>query len=249
MSRQAAQGTIDAGEVERFDALAERWWDPEGPMKPLHGMNPVRLRFIREQALAHFGRDGRCVSPFEGLDLVDVGCGGGLLSEPMARLGARVTGLDPATRNIGVARAHAARMELAIDYRDQTIESVVEAGERFDMVMALEVIEHVADAPAFLGALSKAAKPGGLVVMSTLNRSLRAFGAAIIGAEYVLRWLPRGTHDWNKFVRPEELAQGLERAGLPVLEMRGMAPDLMNGGWRLSGDMAVNYIVAAARPR
>jgi 2-polyprenyl-6-hydroxyphenyl methylase/3-demethylubiquinone-9 3-methyltransferase len=167
----------------------------------------------------------------------------------MARLGARVTGLDPATRNIGVARAHAARMELAIDYRDQTIESVVEAGERFDMVMALEVIEHVADAPAFLGALSKAAKPGGLVVMSTLNRSLRAFGAAIIGAEYVLRWLPRGTHDWNKFVRPEELAQGLERAGLPVLEMRGMAPDLMNGGWRLSGDMAVNYIVAAARPR
>lgn len=249
MSSQAAHGTIDAAEVERFDALAERWWDPEGPMKPLHGMNPVRLRFIREQALAHFGRDGRSVSPLEGLSLVDVGCGGGILSEPLSRLGAHVTGLDPATRNIEVARAHAASMELGIDYRAQTIESVVAAGESFDMVMALEVVEHVADVPSFLDALSKAAKPGGLVVMSTLNRSLRAFGAAIIGAEYVLRWLPRGTHDWNKFVRPEELSEGLERAGLPVLEMRGMVPDLMNGGWRLSADMAVNYIVAAARPR
>lgn len=239
--------TVDAAEIGRFDALAATWWDPDGPMKPLHGMNPVRLGFIRDQAALHFGIDARQMMPLRGLDVVDVGCGGGLLSEPLARMGATVTGLDPATQNIAAAKAHAARMELTIRYLPTTIEDVVAGGERFDIVMALEVVEHVADVPAFLAALSAALKPGGLLVMSTLNRSLRAYAAAIIGAEYVLRWLPKGTHDWNKFVRPDELANALEGAGLRVTDTRGMVPDPLRGGWRLSRDTAVNYIVAATK--
>ncbi|MGL4438941.1 MAG: bifunctional 2-polyprenyl-6-hydroxyphenol methylase/3-demethylubiquinol 3-O-methyltransferase UbiG [Bosea sp. (in: a-proteobacteria)] len=241
--------TVDAGEVGRFDALASTWWDPDGPMKPLHGMNPVRLGFIRDQAAAHFGIEPRQMSPLAGLDVADVGCGGGLLSEPLARMGARVTGLDPATQNIAAAKAHAARMELDIRYLPTTIEDVVAQGERFDMITALEVVEHVADVPAFLEALSAALKPGGLIIMSTLNRSLRAYAAAIIGAEYILRWLPKGTHDWNKFVRPVELQEGLEDAGLRMIETRGMVPDPLKGGWRLSRDTAVNYIVAAEKVR
>lgn len=240
--------TVDAAEIGRFDALASTWWDPDGPMKPLHGMNPVRLGFIRDQALAHFGIEPRQMPPLAGLDVADVGCGGGLLSEPLARMGARVTGLDPAMQNIAVAKAHAARMELDIRYLSTTLEDVVSDGERFDMITALEVVEHVADVPAFLDALSGALKPGGLVILSTLNRSLRAYAAAIIGAEYILRWLPKGTHDWNKFIRPEELEDGLEHAGLRVIATRGMVPDPLRGGWRLSRDTAVNYVVAAAKP-
>lgn len=240
--------TVDAGEIGRFDALADGWWDPSGPMKPLHGMNPVRLGFIREQAISHFGRDRAAIMPLEGLAAVDVGCGGGILSEPLARMGAAVTGVDPAERNIGVARAHAARMELDIRYVAGTIEGLAGAGERYDLVTALEVVEHVADRPAFLDALAAAAKPGGLVILSTLNRTLRSYAAAIIGAEVILRWLPRGTHDWQKFVRPEELERELDEAGLRPLETRGMVPDPLRGGWRLSGDTAVNYILAATKP-
>jgi 2-polyprenyl-6-hydroxyphenyl methylase/3-demethylubiquinone-9 3-methyltransferase len=240
--------TIDPAEIGRFDALAATWWDPDGPMKPLHGMNPVRLGFIRDRAAAHFGIDARQMSLLAGLAVADVGCGGGLLSEPLARMGARVTGLDPSTQNIAVAMAHAARMELDIRYLPTTIEDVVAQRERFDMVTALEVVEHVADVPAFLAALSGALKPGGLLVMSTLNRTLRAYAAAIIGAEHILRWLPRGTHDWNKFVRPEELHAGLEHAGLKLIETRGMVPDPLRGGWRLSRDTGVNYILAARKP-
>jgi 2-polyprenyl-6-hydroxyphenyl methylase / 3-demethylubiquinone-9 3-methyltransferase len=241
--------TIDAAEIGRFDALAATWWDSDGPMKPLHGMNPVRLGFIRDQAAAHFGLAPRQMSLLAGLDVADVGCGGGLLSEPLARMGARVTGLDPAMQNIAIAKAHAARMELDIRYLPTTIEDVAAQGERFDMITALEVVEHVADVPAFLDALSEALKPGGIIIMSTLNRSLRAYAAAIIGAEYILRWLPKGTHDWNKFVRPDELEAGLEDAGLRVIETRGMVPDPFKSGWRLSRDTAVNYIVAASKPR
>lgn len=239
--------TVDADEISRFDALAATWWDPDGPMKPLHGMNPVRLGFIRDQAMAHFGIEARQMSALSGLDVADVGCGGGLLSEPLARMGARVTGLDPATQNIVIAKAHAARMELDIRYLPTTIEAVVADGERFDIITALEVVEHVADVPAFLEALSAALRPGGLIIMSTLNRSLRSYAVAIIGAEYILRWLPKGTHDWNKFIRPAELEAGLADAGLSVIETRGMVPDPLQGGWRLSRDTAVNYIVAARK--
>jgi 2-polyprenyl-6-hydroxyphenyl methylase / 3-demethylubiquinone-9 3-methyltransferase len=239
--------TVDAGEVRRFNDLASTWWDERGPMKPLHAMNPTRLSFIRDGAAEHFGLDAKALNPLKGLTAVDVGCGGGLLSEPMARMGAAVTGLDPAEDNIAAARAHADSMGLDIDYRAETIEAVAAHGVRFDIVLALEVIEHVADVPAFVRALSDAAKPGGLVFVSTLNRSLRAYAAAIIGAEYVMRWLPVGTHDWSKFVRPDELEAELRAADLTPSQMRGMVPDLLAGGWRLSSDMAVNYIACAVK--
>lgn len=245
--RSGSAASVDPAEIGRFDALADTWWDVNGPMKPLHGMNPVRLGFLREQVISHFGLDPRAAAPLDGLHVVDVGCGGGLLSEPLARMGGIVTGLDPATQNIAVAKAHAARMELDIRYLPTTVEDIVSTGERFELVTALEVVEHVADVPAFLNALSAALKPGGLLVMSTLNRSLRSYAAAILGAEYILRWLPRGTHDWTKFVRPAELERGLEDAGLHVRATKGMVPDPFRGGWRLSGDTAVNYIVAAAK--
>ncbi len=248
----APLSTADADEVRRFDAMAADWWRPDGVMKPLHAMNPVRLGFIRHQIDRHFEGDPRAVAPLKGRSVVDVGCGGGLLSEPMARLGASVTGLDPAAENIAVARAHAAAMGLSIDYRTQMIEEVAQSGERFDLVLALEVVEHVASIPAFVAALAEAAKPGGLVILSTLNRTLRSFGAAIVGAEYVMRWLPVGTHSWDKFVRPEELSRHLADAGLDVVETRGMIPEILRGGlgggWRLSSDTAVNYIMAAVKP-
>lgn len=244
--------TVDAEEVRRFDRMAADWWNPAGVMRPLHAMNPVRLGFIRDQAIAHFGLDAGAIAPLRGLRGVDVGCGGGLLSEPLTRMGAAVTGLDPAAENIAVARQHAADSGLDIDYRASTIEQVAADGERFDIVLALEVVEHVADVPAFIDAISRAAKPGGLVVLSTLNRSLRSFGAAILGAEYLLRWLPVGTHDWAKFLRPEELQDHLVKAGLEPIETRGMVPDLLRGsfagGWSLSPDTAVNYIISAAKP-
>ncbi len=244
-------GTVDADEIARFDRLAATWWDVDGPMRLLHAMNPVRLRFIREQALLHFGGEAASITPLDGLRAVDVGCGGGLLCEPLALLGAAVTGLDPAVNNIAVARRHAEAAGLSIDYRAEPLEETVARGDQFDLVLALEVVEHVADVPAFLAGLHAATKPGGLAVLSTLNRGLRSFAAAIIGAEYVLRWLPVGTHDWNRFIRPDELEQGLNRAGFAVREVAGIVPDLasrLGGGFRLSRDTAVNYIVAAARP-
>jgi 2-polyprenyl-6-hydroxyphenyl methylase/3-demethylubiquinone-9 3-methyltransferase len=247
MASGARASTVDPAEVRRFDAMSADWWNPDGVMKPLHAMNPVRLGFIRAQIDSHFGVDPGSAAPLAGRRVVDVGCGGGLLSEPMARLGAQVVGLDPAAGNITVAVAHAETMGLSIDYRAETIEAVAARGERFDLVLALEVVEHVADVPAFIRALTLAAKPGGLVILSTLNRTLRSFGAAIIGAEYVLRWLPVGTHDWEKFVTPDELDRHLRAAGLNPLDRAGMVPDLMRGGWRLSSDTAVNYIVSARR--
>jgi 2-polyprenyl-6-hydroxyphenyl methylase/3-demethylubiquinone-9 3-methyltransferase len=244
--------TIDPEEIKRFERLASTWWEPQGPMRALHAMNPARLSWIRGEVLAHFGRDPRETRVLAGLSALDIGCGGGLLGEPLARLGAAVTGIDPAAENIGVAIRHAEATGLSIDYRVETVEEVAAAGSCFDIVLAMEVIEHVADVEAFMGACARALKPGGLLLMSTLNRTLRSFALAILGAEYVLGWLPRGTHNWDKFLTPEELARQMRGAGLRALQPRGLFFDPLRWDWRLSRDTAVNYVMAAAkkaRPR
>lgn len=238
---------LDPEEVARFERLARDWWNPAGPMRPLHRLNPVRLGYIRDETCRRVGRDLRAPQPLEGLSVLDVGCGGGLLSEPLARLGASVTGLDPAPTNIAVARLHAERAGLAIDYRGEAVEAVRDRGERFDVVLAMEVVEHVPDATAFVAACGGAVKPGGLLVMATINRTLRAFALAIVGAEYVLGWLPKGTHQWDKFVTPEELTDATEAAGLAVIEARGAVYNPLTDQWTLSRDTAVNYMLAARR--
>jgi len=239
--------TIDPAEVARFDAIARDWWDPKGPMAVLHKFNPVRLGFVRDEACAHFGRDPRQMRALQGLSLVDIGCGGGALSEPLARLGAEVTGLDPAPTNIAVAQAHAEAGGLSIDYRKETIESVVEAGRRFDIVLAMEVVEHVADVEAFVAACCAAVKPDGLLVMATLNRTAKSYALAIVGAEYVLRWLPRGTHDWEKFVTPAELGSAIEANGFALGAQTGVVYNPLTGRWSAARDMDVNYMLAASR--
>lgn len=239
--------TIDGSEVARFDQLAAEWWDPKGPMRPLHQINPVRLAFIRDEVCGRFGRDARQAFPFDGLSVLDVGCGAGLLSEPMARLGAAITGLDPAQANIAVARSHAEQSGLTIDYRSDPVETLA-AGERFDVVVAMEVVEHVRDVDAFLRACADVVAPGGLLLLSTINRTLRSFALAIVGAEYVLRWLPRGTHDWDRFVTPAELRGPVESVGLIDFRTRGTMYDPINRDWRLSPDTAVNYLAVAAKP-
>jgi 2-polyprenyl-6-hydroxyphenyl methylase / 3-demethylubiquinone-9 3-methyltransferase len=245
---QVAEGFVDRGEVARFDALAATWWDETGPMRVLHRFNPVRLAYIRDALCRRFGRDPRTPFPLDGLSICDVGCGGGVLSEPLARLGARVTGLDPAEQNVAVARAHAESAGVPVDYRGATIEAVVAAGERFDSVLIMEVVEHVSDMPAFVRTACAAVKPGGMLFAATLNRTLRSFALAIVGAEYVLGWLPRGTHDWEKFVTPDELAGVIRRGGLDVTDTVGVVYNPLTDGWRASRDTAVNYMVAAERP-
>lgn len=247
-TRERDGSTVDTAEVARFDALARTWWDPKGPMAVLHKFNPIRLGFVRDLACAQFARDNRSLRALEGLTLVDIGCGGGVLSEPLARLGASVTGLDPAPTNIEVARAHAQAAGLAIDYRDDTIEALVARGERFDIVLAMEVVEHVADVEAFVCACCAAVNPGGLLVMATLNRTLKSYALAIVGAEYVLRWLPRGTHDWNKFVTPRELGDAISGCGLDLGEGVGVVYNPLSDQWSASRDMDVNYMLAASRP-
>lgn len=242
MGEQSAP-SVDAREVAQFNALAEEWWDPDGPFKPLHALNPVRLDYIADRIAVHHGRNRARGRPFEDLRLLDVGCGGGLVCEPMARLGAQVTGVDAAAKNIGVARHHADQAGLDIDYRHGTAEAM--QGERFDVVLALEIVEHVADVPAFLEALHQRCAPGGLLIMSTLNRTSRSFLFAILGAEYVLRLLPRGTHDWRKFIQPEELADHLRQARFQPGHERGMTLLPGSGRWRLSGDLSVNYLISA----
>ncbi len=240
-------GSVDAAEVAKFSAIAAEWWDPAGKFAPLHKFNPVRLAFIRQEASAHFGRDARSLRPFAGLSLLDIGCGGGLLSEPMARLGFAVTGADASERNIGTARAHAAQTGLEIDYRATTAEALVAEGRSFDVVLNMEVVEHVADVGAYLAACTQLLKPGGLTFVATLNKTLKSLALAKIGAEYVLNWLPRGTHDWNRFIPPQDLESSLEDTGLTLLKRQGVSFDPLTWDWRLSFDVDVNYMLVAKR--
>ena len=241
------QTSVDPREVERFARMAANWWDPRGPMAPLHKLNPVRVGYIRDQACARFGREAKHLGCLKGLRILDIGCGAGILSEPLARLGADMIGIDPAAENIEVARLHAAESGVAVDYRATTAETLAEAGERFDIVLAMEVVEHVVDVPAFVATCASMVKPGGLLVMATLNRTMKSFALAIVGAEYILRWLPRGTHQWDKFVRPQELEAAIEDAGLDVIGERGVIYNPLADRWQLSSDMDVNYMLAAAR--
>lgn len=241
--------TVDQAEVDRFSAMADEWWDPDGKFKPLHKFNPSRLAALRREIAGHFGRDAKAAGALEGLRLLDIGCGGGLIAEPMARLGARVTGIDPSPVNVEVAKIHAAQSDLAIDYRASTAEDLHAGSERFDVVLALEVVEHVADVDAFLTLAAELVTPGGLLVVATLNRTLKAFGLAVVGAEYVLRWLPVGTHDWKKFVKPEEVEAPLQAAGLTLLDRRGLTFNPLLDRWSEGSDVDVNYMVFAARPK
>ena len=240
-------GTVDPREVEHFAAQSQGWWDPDGPFRPLHRLNPTRLAFIRERLLGHFARDGAGLTPFTGLRLLDIGCGGGLVCEPMARLGFAVTGIDADAAAVEVARGHAAAAGLAVEYRVAAAESLADRGERFDAVLGLEIVEHLADTAPFFAALGGLVRPGGAFVGATLNRTLRAFALAVVGAEYVLRWLPRGTHDWRKFLRPSEFVLGLRRNGFEVAELTGVGYDMSSGEWRLSADLDVNYLVFAVK--
>jgi 2-polyprenyl-6-hydroxyphenyl methylase / 3-demethylubiquinone-9 3-methyltransferase len=246
MPKTVPSPSIDAAEIARFERLAAEWWDPNGKMKPLHRFNPTRVSYLRELAVDHFKRVDSD-QPLAGLSLVDIGCGGGLLSEPMAKAGARVTGLDPGQANIAAAALHAAQSGLLIDYRAQSVEALAETGARFDIVLAMEVVEHVADVEAFVQACCHIVRPGGLLVMATLNRTLKSFALAIIGAEYILRWLPKGTHQWEKFITPAELETFIKKHGLRVIDKRGTVYHPLADRWRLSGDMDVNYMLAAMR--
>jgi 2-polyprenyl-6-hydroxyphenyl methylase/3-demethylubiquinone-9 3-methyltransferase len=239
--------TVDEREVERFSRLAAQWWDPHGKMAVLHKFNPVRLAYIRDAACARFGRDAKRATCLDGLRILDIGCGAGILCEPLARLGAAVVGADPSADNIEAAKRHAAERTLAIDYRATTVQALAEAAERFDVVLAMEVVEHVADVALFVRRCAEMVKPGGLMITATLNRTLKSFALAIVGAEYVLRWLPRGTHSWDKFVTPNELEIALERAGLRVSRETGVIYHPLADRWQLSSDMDVNYMVTAEK--
>ena len=249
MAASVGGSTVDADEVARFSALAEEWWDFGGKMGMLHKFNPVRLATIKEATCRQFGRDPKRLDALSGLRFLDIGCGGGILSEPLARLGAAVVGAGPAVPNIEAAKLHAAGQELSIDYRATTAEALADAGERFDVVLAMEVVEHVADLNLFVRRCAEMVKPGGLMVVATINRTLKSFALAIVGAEYVLRWLPRGTHQWDKFVTPNELEIALEQGGLAVIAETGVIYNLLADRWQLSRDMDVNYMVTAAKPR
>ena len=236
------QGGVDDHEVARFAAMAAEWWDANGPFRPLHRINPVRLRFLSDRLAAHFGRDPLGPAPLRGLRIVDIGCGGGLLSEPLARLGGRVLGIDVADENITVARRHAEETGTEVEYRFLTAEALVAEGLRFDAVVALEVIEHVPSAEAFVATCAQLLAPGGAVALATLNRTALAFATAIVGAEYLLGWLPRGTHDWHRFVRPSELARALRANGVALRELVGVEYNPLTNGWALGPSLAVNYM-------
>ena len=246
----AQVNTIDQGEIEKFQAMAAEWWDPNGKFKPLHMLNPCRLDYITAQIAAEFDRDLTEPLPFEGLRILDIGCGGGLLSEPMARLGASVVGADAAERNIPVANVHAEEQGLTIDYRHTTAEALVQEGEQFDAILNMEVVEHVADPLAYLTACHDLLKPGGLMVCSTINRNPKSFAMAIVGAEYVMRWLPKGTHEWSKFITPDELFELIRNAGLDPVDRKGFVFNPVTWSWRISDrDLSVNYVTASIRPK
>jgi 2-polyprenyl-6-hydroxyphenyl methylase/3-demethylubiquinone-9 3-methyltransferase len=239
--------SVDEAEVARFSDLAAEWWDPRGKMAPLHKFNPARLGYIRDHAARHFDRDAKRIDCLKDLRILDIGCGGGILSEPLARLGANVVGADPSETNIAAAKAHAIESRVTVDYRATTAEALVEAGERFDLVLAMEVVEHVADVMLFVNRCAEMVKPGGLMVAATINRTLKSFALAIVGAEYVLRWLPPGTHQWDKFVTPNELEIAMEKSHLRVCDERGVIYDLLADRWQLSTDTDVNYMLTAER--
>lgn len=250
--RLSRDATIDQEEIARFDRLGAEWWNPKGPMRALHKLNPVRAAYLRELLCRHFPIDGKPrdrhdSESLRGLSVLDVGCGGGILSESLARLGADMTSIDPASRNIEIARQHAAESGLLVNYRCMTIEELVVEGGAYDVVLTMEVIEHVADVEAFMGYAAAMVRPGGMLVAATLNRTLKSFALAIVGAEYVLRWVAPGTHKWSQFVAPRELAKALRANGLHVIDEIGAIYDLATGTWRLSHDMDVNYMIAAER--
>jgi 2-polyprenyl-6-hydroxyphenyl methylase / 3-demethylubiquinone-9 3-methyltransferase len=238
---------VDPAEVARFAAQAVSWWDPSGSFRPLHRLNPARLQFIRDQLLAHFARDSNSLTPFKGLTLADIGCGGGLIAEPMARLGFQVTGIDADTVAIDVAKAHSEAGGIKIDYRVATAESLARRRPRFDVVLALEIVEHLPAPQLFLGACERLLKPGGAFIGATINRTPQSYALAIVGAEYVMRWLPRGTHDWNRFLRPSEFVLGLRRTGLTAMRLKGLRYRLTSGDWASSDDLSVNYMLMAVK--
>ncbi len=241
--------TVDPIEVEKFQAMAAEWWDPSGKYKPLHMLNPCRLDYIASQIAVEFDRDLSGREPFSGLRILDIGCGGGLLSEPMARLGAEVVGVDAAERNVHVATLHADEQGLSVDYRHATAEDLVDEGESFDAILNMEVVEHVSDPGAFLAACHDLLRPGGLMACSTINRTAKSFALAIVGAEYVMRWLPAGTHQWSRFLTPDELFGLLRQAGLEPVDRNGFVFDPLRWSWRLSDrDLAVNYVTTSLRP-
>jgi 2-polyprenyl-6-hydroxyphenyl methylase/3-demethylubiquinone-9 3-methyltransferase len=239
--------TLDAKEADRFAKLAGEWWDANGPFKPLHRINPVRLSYIRDQLGRKFGRDKAAASSLAGLTVLDIGCGGGLVAEPLARLGAKLTGIDPAPETIEAAKAHAQDARLDIAYRATTAEALAKEGGAFDAVLLLEVVEHVPDVPLLLRLVASLVQPGGVMILSTLNRTLKAYALAIIGAELILRWLPLGTHNWNRFVTPEELRGALRGAGLTLTDLTGMVYNPVADEWRLARDIDVNYFATAVR--
>ncbi len=249
MSATQSTGTVDAAEIAKFEAMAAEWWDPNGKFKPLHMLQPCRLDYVIDQICAEYGRDPKADRPFAGLRLLDIGCGGGLLCEPMARLGAEVVGADAAARNIPVARVHAEQSGLEIDYRHTTAEDMAAAGEAFDVILNMEVVEHVSDPLAYLTACREMLKPGGLMVCSTINRNPKSYMMAIIGAEHVMRWLPKGTHEWNKFITPDELFALLTQAGLDPVDRKGFVFNPVAWSWRISDkDLSVNYVTSSLKP-
>lgn len=240
-------GTASADEIAQFTAIADSWWDPDGDFRPLHQINPVRLTYIRDGIARHFGRDIRAEQPLKDLNIIDIGCGGGLLSEPLKRLGANVTGIDAGEKNIKVASVHAAQEGLDIDYRCVLPERLAAEGHQFDIVLNMEIIEHVADLNAFLGASGRMVKEGGVMILSTLNKTLKALALAKIGAEYILRWLPPGTHDWRKFVKPSELEKGLRPFGLKITDLKGLTYNPLSAEWLITDDLDVNYLAFAVK--
>lgn len=245
---ETAKTTIDQSEVDRFSAMAAEWWSPTGKFRPLHKFNPVRLDYIRSRACENFGRDVKAHRPLEGLRVLDIGCGGGLLSEPMARMGADVVGADPSEKNIGIASTHARENNVTVDYRAVTAEQLLAAGETFDIVLNMEVVEHVADVDLFVTTCAKMVRPGGLMFAATINRTLKARALAIFAAENILRWLPRGTHQYEKLVRPDELEKPIMAEGMSIIHRTGVFYNVLQDRWNLSPDMDVNYMLLAKRP-
>ncbi|MCB1440202.1 MAG: bifunctional 2-polyprenyl-6-hydroxyphenol methylase/3-demethylubiquinol 3-O-methyltransferase UbiG [Nitratireductor sp.] len=248
-NEKTAQTTIDQAEVDRFSAMAAEWWSPTGKFRPLHKFNPVRLTYIKEAVCSHFGRDHRDPKALAGLRVLDIGCGGGLLSEPMARMGATVVGADASATNIGIASTHAEQSGVEVDYRAVTAEELNAAGEKFDIVLNMEVVEHVSDVPFFIETCAEMVKPGGLMFIATINRTFKAQALAIFMAENVLRWLPRGTHQYEKLVKPEEIEAPLNHAGMQVIDRTGVFYNPLSDSWNKSRDMDVNYMLLASRPQ